>query len=335
MRDKTSEIADFYPETFPVDPNGKRYSWMHIALLPFIDEKRLLAAIAKVEPTLSPEEERRNSLLSTLAFVHKSRECSWPLMELEAAEKKSEAEAEAEGGTGKGEGEGESKSMTIDPATFNQSNGTAILSAGSEVCPKVIRSTHDVWKDLTTNKVLSFAYAFPPEQVHRAWVLEDTELPHQVLRGTDCPTQPEIWHERKQYNQQYGGHINHNNNNSRFSSNSYGGPSYGGNYGRGNSYQQPYRPPHHHQQQQQFYRPPYQQQHRPPMHYQQQQQHRPPMHYQQQQQHHPPMHYQQHQQYRPPMHNQQHQQQPMQYQQPYGNNRNSRDPNYRPNKRQR
>ena len=34
MTDKSSVIADFYPETFPVDPNGKRYSWMHIALLP-------------------------------------------------------------------------------------------------------------------------------------------------------------------------------------------------------------------------------------------------------------------------------------------------------------
>lgn len=45
----TSVIDDFYPETFKEDPNGHMHRWQWIALLPFIDQERLLKAIASVE----------------------------------------------------------------------------------------------------------------------------------------------------------------------------------------------------------------------------------------------------------------------------------------------
>ncbi|KAK2738338.1 5'-3' exoribonuclease 2 [Myotisia sp. PD_48] len=61
MSDPTSEIIDFYPEQFPIDLNGKKFSWQGVALLPFIDEKRLLTAMEKVYPLLSDEEHARNS----------------------------------------------------------------------------------------------------------------------------------------------------------------------------------------------------------------------------------------------------------------------------------
>lgn len=60
MSDEDSEILDFYPTEFPIDLNGKKFAWQGVALLPFIDEKRLLRAMATKYPLLSAEEAARN-----------------------------------------------------------------------------------------------------------------------------------------------------------------------------------------------------------------------------------------------------------------------------------
>lgn len=60
MIDKDSPIIDFYPPTFEIDMNGKKLAWQGVALLPFIDEKRLLDAMAPEYPNLTEEEVRRN-----------------------------------------------------------------------------------------------------------------------------------------------------------------------------------------------------------------------------------------------------------------------------------
>ncbi|XP_010784356.1 5'-3' exoribonuclease 2-like, partial [Notothenia coriiceps] len=67
-----SSIIDFYPDDFAIDLNGKKYAWQGVALLPFVDERRLWAALADVYPDLTTEEQRRNSLGSDLMFVGKS-----------------------------------------------------------------------------------------------------------------------------------------------------------------------------------------------------------------------------------------------------------------------
>jgi len=69
MTEPDSEIIDFYPETFPLDLNGKKFAWQGVALLPFIDEKRLLDAIAKVYPKISAEDMLRNTLGSDVLFI--------------------------------------------------------------------------------------------------------------------------------------------------------------------------------------------------------------------------------------------------------------------------
>lgn len=61
MSDPNSEIIDFYPEDFPLDLNGKKFAWQGVILLPFIDEKRLLAAMEKKYPLLSDDERHRNT----------------------------------------------------------------------------------------------------------------------------------------------------------------------------------------------------------------------------------------------------------------------------------
>ena len=62
MSEEGSEILDFYPVEFPIDLNGKKFAWQGVALLPFIDEKRLLKAMSEKYPLLNAEENSRNEI---------------------------------------------------------------------------------------------------------------------------------------------------------------------------------------------------------------------------------------------------------------------------------
>ncbi|XP_055351574.1 5'-3' exoribonuclease 2-like [Paramacrobiotus metropolitanus] len=69
MSDPESPILDFYPSDFCVDLNGKKFAWQGVALLPFVDEGRLLRTLGTVYDTLTAEEARRNGLGQNLLFV--------------------------------------------------------------------------------------------------------------------------------------------------------------------------------------------------------------------------------------------------------------------------
>jgi len=62
MTEPESDIIDFYPEEFEIDLNGKKFAWQGVALLPFIDMPRLLAAVESKYPLLTPEDRARNGL---------------------------------------------------------------------------------------------------------------------------------------------------------------------------------------------------------------------------------------------------------------------------------
>lgn len=61
MSNPESPIIDFYPLDFQIDLNGKKYAWQGVALLPFVDEKRLLSALSEVYSDLTESEKMRNS----------------------------------------------------------------------------------------------------------------------------------------------------------------------------------------------------------------------------------------------------------------------------------
>uniref|UniRef100_A0A0N4Z1P4 5'-3' exoribonuclease n=1 Tax=Parastrongyloides trichosuri TaxID=131310 RepID=A0A0N4Z1P4_PARTI len=72
MTDIDSEIYDFYPTDFAIDLNGKKHAWMGVALLPFIDQDRLLACLKKHADGLTEDEKRRNIRGENTIYVSKT-----------------------------------------------------------------------------------------------------------------------------------------------------------------------------------------------------------------------------------------------------------------------
>lgn len=78
MTSHESEIIDFYPEEFLIDMNGKKAAWQGVALLPFIEEKRLLDALETAYPGLTETEKKRNQLGNDIIYTSKnSRLGNW------------------------------------------------------------------------------------------------------------------------------------------------------------------------------------------------------------------------------------------------------------------
>ncbi|CED84832.1 exonuclease ii [Phaffia rhodozyma] len=70
MSDPNSPILDFYPTEFEADMNGKKQEWEAVVKIPFIDETRLLKAMASREHRLTPDEAARNTHGSSFRFIH-------------------------------------------------------------------------------------------------------------------------------------------------------------------------------------------------------------------------------------------------------------------------
>lgn len=70
MTDPNSPIIDFYPRDFELDMNGKKQEWEAVVKIPFIDETRLLAAMAPKDALLTEAEKRRNEFGVTLKFTY-------------------------------------------------------------------------------------------------------------------------------------------------------------------------------------------------------------------------------------------------------------------------
>jgi 5'-3' exoribonuclease 1 len=70
MTNDDSPIVDFYPRDFTLDMNGKKQDWEAVVKIPFIQEDRLLAAMATKENDLTADEKSRNSFGVSLKFTY-------------------------------------------------------------------------------------------------------------------------------------------------------------------------------------------------------------------------------------------------------------------------
>ena len=70
MTNPKSPIIDFYPRDFELDMNGKKMDWEAVVKIPFIDQDRLLSAMAPLNDKLSDDEKMRNEFGVTLKFTY-------------------------------------------------------------------------------------------------------------------------------------------------------------------------------------------------------------------------------------------------------------------------
>ncbi len=69
MTSADSPLRDFYKEDFETDLNGKRNDWEAVVLLPFVDEDRLIEAMASVSnEELTEVERKRNTLGDSILY---------------------------------------------------------------------------------------------------------------------------------------------------------------------------------------------------------------------------------------------------------------------------
>nr|XP_043631617.1 5'-3' exoribonuclease 3-like [Erigeron canadensis] len=197
MTDPNSPIIDFYPTDFDIDMNGKRYAWQGIAMLPFIDEARLLAEVEKVEPTLTEEEARRNSRMCDMFFVSASHKLSPYIYALNDRRMKLSIKKQSK------------LKERIDAVASDGMNGYIFLPAG-EPCPTIYRSPIEGMEDIMDNQVICAIYKLPDPRKHIARPPAEVKMPKKTVTLGDLKPVPTLWHEgngRKPWNLSFHGNV--------------------------------------------------------------------------------------------------------------------------------
>lgn len=210
MVNEDSPILDFYPEDFEIDMNGKKMAWQGIALLPFIAQDRLLSAIATVEPLLTPDEARRNSWGDNVMLIADGNDLYSRFCEL-YTKKKVNVPVPIDGKISRGV----CGAVLADPKCIPGATFDTPLS-----------ETED-YADITDNKSLSVRYYFPKlRSAHRSMLLPGVKVTTPILTEQD--------REQTRTGRRGGGQGNRGrgrgnyNNNSGYSTPSYGSPARGG-----------------------------------------------------------------------------------------------------------
>ncbi|KAK4047900.1 5'-3' exoribonuclease 2 [Microbotryomycetes sp. JL201] len=166
MIKEDSPIIDFYPEDFEIDMNGKKMVWQGVALLPFIDQKRLLDAMATKYPELTEFEVSRNSRGNDVLYVSQEH----PLYDyLEGLYTKKKVKEPVELDTKRSKGI--TASVLPDPSCIPNSTFESPLPA---------------YPDIFGDRSISAQFFFPPQRVpHRSVLLPGVKPPRSQLSSHD------------------------------------------------------------------------------------------------------------------------------------------------------
>ncbi|KAM8946340.1 5'-3' exoribonuclease 2 isoform 2-T2 [Pelodytes ibericus] len=168
MSDPDSSIIDFYPDDFAIDLNGKKFAWQGVALLPFVDERRLRAALEEVYPDLTPDEIRRNSLGGDHLFVGKNHPLNAFLHELY-------------------------KTSTVEPTEIPAElchgiQGQVETNEGAVLPNEVVESPVPMLRDISQNFTISIKFKDPQYEdgyIFKAVVLQGAKKPPVTLKPGD------------------------------------------------------------------------------------------------------------------------------------------------------
>ncbi|KAE8222002.1 hypothetical protein CF319_g4734 [Tilletia indica] len=171
MTEDESAIIDFYPEDFQIDMNGKKMAWQGVALLPFIDEKRLLDALKDGYPKLTTDEQRRNTFGTDTIYVGEDAPLYEQICTLYSRKKDDASSAVAIDPTLSGGITGE---VSPEPGFIP---GTTYESPVSEQ-----PGQHDIMD----NRSIAATYRFPPQLTpHRSVLLKGVKPPVRKLNESD------------------------------------------------------------------------------------------------------------------------------------------------------
>ncbi|CAB3993307.1 5 -3 exoribonuclease 2 [Paramuricea clavata] len=181
MSNPESPIIDFYPTDFEIDLNGKKYAWQGVALLPFVDEKRLQESLAKVYPDITEEEKRRNSRGKDRFFVG-PKHSAFDFFK------------------GLYEGGGTDDEVDIVTDLTEGMSGKVMVDDQAILPSKCVPSPIPQLRDLTENRAIGIKFEdvkYGEEYVFKAKLLPTVTMPGRVLK-------PDDWPDRRPYRPQIG-----------------------------------------------------------------------------------------------------------------------------------